>query len=76
MLPKRKPHDRTDDLVSSLPLLLSVSQLAEELQLSVRHTKRLIAEGRIRSYKLTASHNGAVRVHRDAVAEFLRATAA
>ncbi len=73
----RKPEpDHIDELLAGLPALLSVSQVAAELQLSIRQVRRLIEQRRIRSHKMTPGDQGFVRVPRTALAEFLRKTAA
>ena len=70
------PEDRFDRLVAGLPILLTIEQAAEQLGVTHHYLRRLVSRGEIGVNKLRASQQGRVRIPRDAVAAYLRRTAA
>ena len=57
--PSAEPSRTHADVPSRLPRLLTVAQVAESLQLSERHVRRLIADSTLPVYRLS---EGIVRI--------------
>ena len=74
--PPTPKEDRFDRLVAGLPLLLPLDDAAKQLSITRDYLRKLVGRGEIRSNKLRASQQGRVRIPRDAIAEYLRRTAA
>jgi excisionase family DNA binding protein len=57
----------TNDVPARPQLLLTRTEVAQQLATSTRHVRRLIEDGRLPSVRL----GGLVRVHRDQLEEFV-----
>jgi excisionase family DNA binding protein len=68
-------QDTVAKLLENERVLFTLKEAAELLRISTREVSRRVAAGSIRAHKYSASQQGAVRIPRDAIADFLRATA-
>lgn len=67
-------QDSIDALLANTAPLLSLAETAELLRVSRSQVSRWIKRGELRSLKLTKTKQGSIRVSRDDIASFLRAS--
>jgi len=62
------------DITETERFWLTVEQVADEVQVGVKSVYRAIANGRLRAARLN-SRRGPIRVHRDWIREWMKASA-
>ncbi len=76
-MPKHiSPTEDVTSTIADLPATLTIAETAAALRVSRRQVSRWMDSGRLRHHKFDPAKQGRVRISRDAIAEFLRATAA